>query len=113
MSNQTKSTESKESSGRGGKRAGAGRKKGSLTQKTREIAEAAVESGITPLEYMLRVMRQQTEHEDPKIQAQREALAFDAAKAAAPYMHPRLATVEHTGQDGGAIEHSVRVTFVD
>jgi hypothetical protein len=34
---------------RGGKRAGAGRKPGSLTKKTREIAERAAADGITPL----------------------------------------------------------------
>lgn len=87
--------------GRGGKRPGSGRKKGSATKKTREIADRAAEQGITPLEYMLNVMRgAQTPHEDPKVQIAREALAFEAAKAAAPYIHPRLAAVEHTGADG-------------
>jgi len=45
---------------RGGCRPGAGRKPGSLTRRTREIAEQAAGDGITPLEYMLAVMR------DPK-----------------------------------------------
>lgn len=95
--NQTKST------GRGGKRPGAGRKKGSATKRTREIADRAAAEGITPLEFMLRIMRQETDHEDPKIAIAREAMAFEAAKAAAPYVHPRLAAVEHSGPDGGAI----------
>jgi hypothetical protein len=43
-------------SSHGGKRPGAGRKKGSLTQKTREVAEKAASAGITPLEVMLEAM---------------------------------------------------------
>lgn len=96
--NQTKSKAP--GAGRGGKRPGSGRKKGSATKKTREIADRAAEEGLTPLEYMLNVMRRTTVHEDPKVEIAREALAFEAAKAAAPYMHPRLAAVEHTGADG-------------
>jgi hypothetical protein len=37
------------------------------------------------------------------------ALAGDAAKNAAPYRHPRLAAIEHTGKDGGPIETRVIV----
>jgi methanogenic corrinoid protein MtbC1 len=70
---------------RGGRRQGAGRKPGSLSKKTREIAEKASEEGITPLEYMLGVMRDATAD---------TALRFEAAKAAAPYIHPRLASIE-------------------
>ena len=43
---------------KGGKREGAGRKPGSKTKKTAEIALKAAEEGITPLEYMLNVMRE-------------------------------------------------------
>ena len=78
----------------GGSRKGAGRPKGALTSRTREIAEKAAGSGITPLEYMLKVLRDSSDHEDPKVQAQREMLRFEAAKAAAPYIHPRLSSVE-------------------
>lgn len=85
---------------RGGARPGAGRKKGSATKRTREIADKAMEEGLTPLEYMLKIMRQDSAHEDPKVQVAREAMRFEAAKAAAPYVHPRLAAVEHTGADG-------------
>lgn len=100
------------SNGRGGRRVGAGRKPGSATKRTREIADRAAEDGITPLEYMLQIMRGDSDHEDPKIMAQRELMRFEAAKAAAPYVHPKLASVEHTGKDGGAIDHSLSVTFV-
>jgi hypothetical protein len=91
---------SKESNARGGKRPGSGRKKGSATKRTREIADRAAEEGITPLEFMLNVMRAPSDHDDPKVVIARESLRFEAAKAAAPYMHPRLAAVEHTGADG-------------
>lgn len=102
------------SAGRGGKRSGAGRKAGSLTKRTREVAEKAAEEGITPLEYMLKVMRQETTHEDPKVEIAREAMAFEAAKAAAPYMHPRLAAIEHSGPNGGAIPvERIERTIVD
>ena len=90
----------------GGKREGAGRKLGSTTKKTREIAEKALEQGITPLEVMLGAMREAYERADMK-----EAATF--AKDAAPYVHPRLAAVEHAGKGGGPIQHSVEVVFVD
>lgn len=70
---------------RGGKREGAGRKVGSATRKTREIADKAAEEGITPLEYMLHVMR------DPSADTARRD---EMAKAAAPYSHARLQQIE-------------------
>lgn len=42
---------------RGGKREGAGRKQGSLTKRTRDIAEKASAEGKSPLEVMLENMR--------------------------------------------------------
>lgn len=71
---------------KGGARVGAGRKKGSKTKLTEEALARAGE-GITPLEYMLNMLRD--EALDP---LQR----FEAAKAAAPYVHPRLAQTEAT-----------------
>lgn len=69
---------------KGGKRPGAGRKKGALSRRTQEITAAALADGITPLEYMLSVMRTST---DTK---RRDAMAV----AAAAYVHPRLAAIE-------------------
>lgn len=99
-------------SSHGGARKGAGRKAGSATKRTREIADRAADDGITPLEYMLEIMRA----EPPEDMEARDLLnwrdlAFEAAKAAAPYIHPRLATVEHRGDADNPIEHSVKVTF--
>ena len=78
---------------RGGRRPGAGRKPGSLTRRTREIAEQAAGDGITPLEYMLAVMRDSDEPAERR---------DEMAKAAAPYVHPKLAATElqHSGKDG-------------
>lgn len=81
---------------RGGIRNGSGRKKGSLTKRTRDIAEKAMSNGLTPLEVMLRAMN---EH----VHAERWDDAADRAKDAAPYMHAKLASIEHAGKDGGSI----------
>ncbi len=81
----------------GGKRPGAGRKRGSLTKRTRAIAEKALDEGILPLEVMLKGMREHAANEDWD-----KAHVF--AKDAAPYLHPRLAAIEHTGKDGDAIK---------
>lgn len=70
---------------RGGRREGAGRKPGSATKRTREIAERAASEGITPLEYMLQVMRDEN---------QEQSVRLDAAKAAARFVHPALAAIE-------------------
>ncbi len=75
-----------------------GRRKGTPNKRTAEQREQIAASGLTPLEYMLGVMR------DPKAPAARRD---DMAKAAAPYVHPKLSAIEHTGKDGGAIEMEV------
>jgi hypothetical protein len=52
------------------------------------IASKAVSDGETPLEYMLRVMR------DPAAdEKRRDTMAMGAAS----YLHPKLAAVEHSG----------------
>lgn len=77
-----------------GKKTG-GRKKGVRNRAGVAKAEAVAASGLTPLDYLLFVMR------DPQAEAQARQ---DAAKAAAPYVHPRLSAIEHTGRDGGPIQ---------
>lgn len=72
----------------GGARPGAGRKPG-VVNRFNELARAkAAEGGITPLEYMLSVLRD----EDNEM-----AMRMDAAKSAAPYLHAKLTSVEHKG----------------
>ena len=65
-----------------------GRKRGSLNKVTSEMKAAIAASGETPLEYMLRIMRDE---------AAESTRRDEMAKAAAPYLHPRLSSVEHTG----------------
>lgn len=64
-----------------------GRRKGASNRRTREIADKAAAVGLTPLEYLLSLMRDGD---------QTLAVRLDAAKAAAPYIHPRLQATEAT-----------------
>jgi hypothetical protein len=80
----------------GGARPGSGRKPGSVTQKTREIAERAIKEGLTPLEYMLAVMRDEVNDTETRM---------DAAKSAAPYLHPRLNAITVAGDDDAPLRH--------
>lgn len=69
----------------GGKRAGAGRKPGAVNRASAEAREMARATGITPLEFLLNVMRDDTKEDSQRL---------DAAKAAAPYVHAKLSAVE-------------------
>lgn len=75
---------------RGGKRPGAGRKRGSIVnpvkRKATEKVSLALDGGATPVEYMLAVMR------DDRFSHEKR---MEAAKAAAPYIHSRLNTIEN------------------
>ena len=84
----------------GGARPGAGRKPGSKTRRVQEIAAKAAEAGITPLEYMLAILRDE---------AHDTATRMDAAKSAAPYIHPKLSNVEMSGPDGAPLVTTVNL----
>lgn len=88
---------------RGGSRPGAGRKPGAATQRTREVADKAASEGITPLDYLLSVMR--NERLDMKERV-------DAAKAAAPFVHPRLNAIDHTSTDGSMAEKPTVIKLI-
>ncbi len=77
--------------GRGGARPGSGRKPGTRNRRTEEQAAAVAATGLTPLEYLLSVMRDEAGDVGKRI---------DAAKAAAPYVHARLNAVELSGSIG-------------
>jgi len=97
-------TVEKQSKGiKGGKRPGAGRKAGVPNKRTAEIQQAVEESGQTPLEYMLEVMRNSSD----------ERMRMTAAQAAAPYVHAKLSAVELTGKDGKPIETVTRIELID
>ncbi len=69
----------------GGKRVGAGRKPGIPNTKTRQLVAEVQASGLTPLEYMLKVLRDET------MASERRDWA---AEKAAPYVHARLSAIE-------------------
>lgn len=69
----------------GGRRAGSGRRRSGANRLDTEARQQAMESGITPLEHMLNVMRHPDSTDEQRM---------DAAKAAAPYVHARLAHIE-------------------
>lgn len=101
--------------GKGGRIAGAGRKPGALTKKTRAIATSLGAEGITPLEVLVSGMRiawgksLASEHTD------REAFAaaIQCAEKAAPFMHAKLATVQHEGKVDGNLTVVIRRFFAD
>jgi hypothetical protein len=81
-----------------------GRPKGSRNKRTHTLIEAAQAGGQLPLDYMLAVMR------DPKAPARRRD---EMAKAAAPYLHSKLASIEQHGSDDmPPIETHLRISFV-
>jgi hypothetical protein len=66
---------------------GRGRPKGSKNKSHERTKAEIAAAGITPLQYMLQVMR------DPNAEKSRRD---EMAKAAAPYAHPKLANVQHS-----------------
>lgn len=76
-----------------GKKTG-GRAAGTPNKASAAKAAAIEASGLTPLDYMLSVLR-----DEGRDTAER----MDAAKAAAPYVHSKLASVEHKGDKDNPI----------
>ena len=114
--------ENNQKKSKGGARAGAGRKTGSLTKLTRQIAEAVATQGITPLEVMMKVMHQLYEEAgnvseqdlgDKELASEARIkllnMAATVGRHAAPYVHPRLSAIEHTGKDGVPLQSGVLV----
>lgn len=66
-----------------------GRPKGALGKKTREQIAAIEASGETPLDYMLRIMRDPTQDHE-----RRDRMAASAA----PYVHARLAVTDNRNE---------------
>ena len=71
----------------GGARTGAGRKPGAIRKATAAAQAKAAATGILPLDFMLNHMR------DEKAPI---AERLDMAKAAAPYVHAKLSSIEAT-----------------
>jgi hypothetical protein len=90
---------------RGGARTGAGRKVGSATTKTREIANQVAQSGDTPLEALGELRRWAmeqfrksaavgSEEENVLLAMKAAEVAADWAAKEAPYVHPKLSSIE-------------------
>jgi hypothetical protein len=79
-----------------------GRRKGTPNRRTLAQKEELENSGLSPLDYMLSVMR------DPEASPERRDYN---ARGAAPYCHRALKAIEHTGEGGGPIEHKVTLSF--
>lgn len=80
---------------RGGPRPGGGRPKGSINRVTAEFRAEAAAAGLMPLDHMLAILR------NPDIP---DARRDWAAEKAAPYLHAKLASVEHKGDTGGQLQ---------
>lgn len=99
-----------------------GRQKGVPNKKSAALQAKVAETGMTPLDVMLDNMRfaygeagellnnllkvrvaTGEDIDEFKSMVRFRQIAQECAKDAAPYLHPRLAAVEHTGKDGGAI----------
>jgi len=89
----------------GGKRVGAGRKAGARNKATAERQAAVEASGISPLDYLLQVMRDDKNEQGVRI---------EAAKAAAPYVHPKLQSVVlHGNNDDGSFTFNINLNGAD
>lgn len=88
---------------RGGVRPGSGRPKGSSTRMNEAARAAALASGISPLDFLLAAMRDDSKEFGTRL---------DAAKAAAPYVHAKLKEHTHKGDEENPIKHEVLVTGV-
>ena len=75
-----------------------GRKAGTPNKASAAKAAAIAASGLTPVDYMLSVMRD--ENAAPEVR-------LGAARAAAPYVHRRLSSVAYSGPEGGPIEMAI------
>ena len=94
---------------RGGSRSGAGRKKGQrakATQIRQAMIAKAAHNGLSPLDYMLQVMRDETAEKSAR---------FQAAIEAAPYVHPKLANTTLQGDPDNPVqhEHEIRWKILD
>lgn len=93
-----------------GKKTG-GRKKGVPNKASAAKVEAIAQSGLTPLDFMLSIVRgEPPANADAATILAFHALRLDAAKAAAPYVHPKLQPVD--AQGSSEFKAAVTVRFV-
>jgi hypothetical protein len=85
---------------RGGRRPGSGRPPGARNRKTIKVQDAIEQFGMTPLDYMVSVMR--NEDNDPRTR-------LEAARHAAPYVHSRLSATDLTVNDSESLDRQALV----
>ena len=117
-------TQAPEKKKKGGARPGSGRPKGATTLVSRRRADMyARDGGVLPVDVMMGTMRRlwddahlggyrldgkRRKLKDHEIDRAKMREANEVAKDAAPYIHHKLAAMEHTGKDGGSIEVLVK-----
>ena len=80
------------------------RPRGSLNKRTQKVLEAAEAGGEMPLDFLLRLMR------DPHSPMARR---LEAAKAAAPFLHPKLSAIDaKLSQEPPAENGTIQIEFV-
>jgi len=91
---------------RGGRREGAGRKPGSKLTKSQLIAAEVRDAGMTPLELQLTAMRElwRQAHLNGEMDVGLATQACQIAKECAPFVYPRLASVEARIDAVGRVE---------
>ena len=102
---------------RGGARAGAGRKPGNPITKTQKTALNAIRDGkVLPLDVMLREMRKYYYAWEDAPDEQKDDKDLEKAVAyavqAAPFLHPKLANVQHGGDKENPLTFNI-VTNVE
>lgn len=90
-------------SNRGGARPNAGRKPGAINRATRAAKEMAEATGEMPLAFMLNRMRDELAP---------MADRMDMAKAAAPYVHSKLTSIDHQSSDRSMSPSPTVIEFV-
>lgn len=80
-----------------------GRKKGAPNKSTLKRKESLAASGLNPVDYLLQVMRDTGND---------TGIRIDAAKAVAPYLHPKLANVQISGDQDNPLQHNVGVSWM-
>ena len=91
----------------GGKRPGAGRRRGTPNRANARREQFIAQTGLTPIDVMIGVMRctfdigqQELKQEKPDESKIKWAfgLALESAHRAAPFAHPRLSSVDHSAK---------------
>jgi hypothetical protein len=91
---------------RGGARPGAGRPAGApnkATEALRALAAELLTDGESPLDFLTRVFRDEAHPID---------LRVEAAGKAAPYVHPKLATITLKGDEENPVKVTGRIEMV-